>query len=242
MQDICIFKRVEKKYLLDTEQKNMLLSAIGDELTADIHGKSTICSLYLDTPDRYLIRSSISARTYKEKLRLRSYGIPESDTKIFFEIKKKYKGVVYKRRIKMTLAQAEEYLRTGNAPEKSQIMSELDYAMRFYRFPQPSMLIFYEREAYFGKNDDGLRITFDTGIRYRETDLDMEKGDRGEKILPDGRWIMEIKTNGGMPVWLAHALDQCGIYPTSFSKYGNAHILSLQEKSGKGERTNVINI
>ncbi len=231
MQDICIFRRVEKKYPINTQKKNMLLNAISHRLVADAHGKSTVCSLYLDTPDRLLIRNSMTATTYKEKLRLRSYGTPESDTEIFFEIKKKYKGVVYKRRVKMPLSEAEDYIRTGIMPQKNQIMSEIDYAMRFYRSPLPSMLIAYEREAYFGKEDDGLRITFDTAIRYRETDLDMTQGSYGAEITDKDLWIMEIKTNGGMPVWLAKALDECEIYPSRFSKYANAHILSIKEKA-----------
>ncbi len=233
MQDICIFKRVEKKYPVDTRKKNMLLDMIAHRLVADSHGKSTVCSLYLDTPDRLLIRNSMTATTYKEKLRLRSYGTPDTDTEIFFEIKKKYKGVVYKRRVKMTLAEAEEYIRTGILPIQNQIMREIDYAMRFYRNPLPSMLIAYEREAYFGKEDDGLRITFDTAIRYRDTELDMTKGSYGESITESDVWIMEIKTNGGMPVWLATALDQCGIYPSRFSKYANAHILTLKENNAR---------
>lgn len=231
MQDICIFKRVEKKYPVDTQKKNMLLNAVSHRLVADAHGKSTVCSLYLDTPDRLLIRNSITATTYKEKLRLRSYGTPKSDTEIFFEIKKKYKGVVYKRRVKMPLSVAEEYIRTGKMPIKSQIMSEIDYTMRFYRSPMPSMLIAYEREAYFSKDDDGLRITFDTAIRYRDTELDMTVGSHGTEITDKDRWIMEIKTNGGMPIWLAEALDQCEIYPSRFSKYANAHLLTLKENN-----------
>lgn len=228
MQDICIFKRVEKKYHIDTAKKDMLLSLIREYLVTDSHGKSTVCSMYLDTPDRQLIRASIDARTYKEKLRIRSYGVPQKDTKVFFEIKKKYKGVVYKRRVKMTLADAEEYLATGKSPIQSQIMSEIDYAMRFYRYPKPSMLIAYEREAYFSKGDDGLRITFDKNIRFRENDPDMTAGAHGTKIIDDDKYILEIKTNGGMPLWLSEALDKCKIYPSSFSKYGTAHLITLK--------------
>ncbi|MBO5715190.1 MAG: VTC domain-containing protein [Clostridia bacterium] len=71
------------------------MSLIRDKLIPDKHGRNTLCSLYLDTPDYLLIRNSIDAVSYKEKLRLRSYGVPNDDKKIFFEIKKKHKGVVY---------------------------------------------------------------------------------------------------------------------------------------------------
>lgn len=229
MQDICIFKRVEKKYPIDEGKKDMLLSLIKDRLVADSHGKSTICSLYLDTPDRQLIRASIDARTYKEKLRIRSYGVPQKDTQVFLEIKKKYKGVVYKRRVKMPLSTAEEYISNGTPPFDSQIMREIDYAMKFYRHPKPSMLIAYEREAFFSKEDEGLRITFDKNIRFRDNEKDMTVGAEGTKIIEDGRYILEIKTNGGMPLWLAEALDKCKIFPSSFSKYGISHLMTLQK-------------
>ncbi len=231
MKDILIFKRVEKKYRIDESKKNMLLALIIDHLKADPHGNSTICSVYLDTPDRLLIRNSIDARTYKEKLRIRSYGVPQDETDVFLEIKKKYKGVVHKRRVKMPLKDALEYVYTGKTGTDSQIMREIDYAMKFYKSPAPSMLIAYERDAYFGKNDEGLRLTFDRNIRFREDNTELTAGSFGEYILPEGEYVLEIKTNGGMPLWLSNALDKLKIYPTSFSKYANAHLLCLKKKT-----------
>lgn len=227
MKDIMIFKRVEKKYRLNPAQKDALLAIIGERLTPDAHGRSTICSLYLDTPDHLLIRNSIIAKAYKEKLRLRSYGIPKMDDLVFLEIKKKFKGVVYKRREKMTLTQAMAYIEQGERPYDSQIMRELDYAMHFYHQPQPAMLVAYERDAYFDATNPNLRITFDLNCRARDTDCRLEHGHDGELLLPPEAIIMEIKTDGAMPVWLAQALSQCGIRPGRFSKYGTAYLRTL---------------
>ena len=226
MNDIMIFRRVEKKYRLTPGQKDALLALIGPRLTPDAHGRNTICSLYLDTPDHRIIRSSIIARTYKEKLRLRSYGTPGMEDHVFLEIKKKYKGVVYKRREGMTLRQAMAYIGHGEKPCDSQIMRELDYAMHFYRQPQPAMLIAYEREAYFDATNPDLRITFDTGVRAREHHCRLELGHEGDYLLPEDAILMEIKTGGAMPVWLAQALSVCAILPTHFSKYGTAYLRS----------------
>lgn len=201
----------------------MLIDALGDRLIPDTHGRNTIMSLYLDTPDFLLIRNSITARTYKEKLRIRSYGTPNKDSLVFFEIKKKYKGVVYKRRIKLSLAKAMRYIADGTRPEDSQIMDEIDYAMRFYRGPSPKMLISYERDAFFVKDMPNLRLTFDSGIRYRTADLFLENGSKGERIIGDDEYILEVKTDGAMPIWLAHALSELSILPSSFSKYGTAY-------------------
>ena len=239
MTDIFIFKRIEKKYRINKQEKDALLSLCGNLLIPDSHGKSTISSLYLDTPDHLLIRNSIDAKVYKEKLRIRSYGTPRLDDKIFFEIKKKFEGIVYKRRVSMTLSQAYDYIESQARPEESQIMSEIDYTMRFYNLPKPSMLISYEREAYFVKDEPNLRLTFDSNVRYREDDLFLEKGSDGKKILDKDEFILEIKTDGAMPLWLAHALDKLLILPSSFSKYGTSYLDTLKKDKSpdpKGEK------
>ena len=226
-KDSFIFKRVEKKYLLDRAKKEALLGEIMPMLIPDQYGRSTISSLYLDTPDFRIIRASIEAKLwghpYKEKLRLRTYGVPENGSKVFLEIKKKYKGVVYKRRISLTHADAMGYILGGEKPPDSQIMREIDYAMSFYGSPKPSALVSYERDAFFVRDLPTLRITFDSGVRYRTDDLDLKKGNGGKVLLPEGYTLMEIKTDGAMPLWLSHALDELKIYPASFSKYGKAY-------------------
>lgn len=243
--DIFTFKRVEKKYRVDQREKDALLAEIGGQLIPDPHGRSTICSIYLDTPDFLLIRNSIDARTYKEKLRLRSYGTPDKNAKVFLEIKKKYKGVVYKRRISMRLNQAQDYLSLGIRPEESQIMEEIDYAMQFYRRPSPSMFIAYERDAYYVKGLPNLRLTFDSSLRYRTNDLNLENGSNGKSILGSDEYILEIKTDGAMPLWLSHALAKLNILPSSFSKYGTAYkelISKAENITPKGKNEHALSV
>lgn len=227
-----IFQRVEKKYLLTAAQREALMDVIAPCLAPDPFPHATICSLYLDTPDHRIIRHSREAVNYKEKLRLRSYGTPTNDDTVFLELKKKFDGVVYKRRVSMTLDQALAYLNGGPAPEDSQIMREIDYAMGFYGQPQPAMFIAYERDAWFAKENEEIRITFDSNPRYREKGLDLRRGSGGTLLLDSEMSILEIKTNGAMPLWLAHALTQSGIKPGSFSKYGAAY-----ERTQRRERT-----
>lgn len=233
-KEICIFQRVEKKYRMTTAQRDSLLGDIGERLIPDAHGRSTVCSIYLDTPDHLLIRNSIDARRYKEKLRLRSYGLPGENDPVFLEIKKKYKGVVYKRRVSMTAGEAIAYIEKGEKPYCSQIFSELDYAMRFYRYPKPAMLIACERDAFFVKDDPRVRLTFDTGIRFQET-VTYPTDTTGTAVLPQDAVVMEVKTEGAMPLWLARALNVHGLYPASFSKYGTAYQMTLCE----GEKEHV---
>lgn len=227
-QDTYIFRRIEKKYLITKEKFDKLFSIISDNLTPDRYGKSTICSLYLDTTDFRLIRESIEAKqdskAYKEKLRIRSYGSATSKQKVFLEIKKKFKGIVYKRRISLPLECAENYVYEGLKPESSQIFNEIDYAMNFYKHPKPKMLVMYEREAYYLKSEPDIRITFDTGLRYRLNKLNLGLPLNGKTILDEDKVIMEIKTAGAMPIALAQILEECDIFPTSFSKYANCYI------------------
>lgn len=245
METIYNFKRIEKKYLLSEKQFENLFRRIGFHLKPDEYGLSTVLSLYLDTPDHRIIRNSLEAVDYKEKLRLRSYGAASSDSTVFLELKKKYGGVVYKRRTAMNLSQAYSYLNRKAKPFESQIMSEIDWAMRLYRWPKPAMLIACEREAWFDDEHPDLRLTFDRNIRYRETDLSFRRAHTGTSLLSDNTVLLEIKTAGAMPLWLADALDKGCILPCSFSKYGAAYSRSQEEKQIipilKGGNRNVVN-
>ena len=111
--DKSIFKRHELKYLVSTEQREFIESEFARYMIPDEHGESTICNIYYDTPDFRLIRRSLERPVYKEKLRLRSYGTASKDEKVFLELKKKYKGIVYKRRILLNCDDAQEILENG---------------------------------------------------------------------------------------------------------------------------------
>lgn len=228
-----VFRRTEKKYRITAEQAAWLKETLSDVLIPDAFGRSTVGNLYLDTPDFRLVRNSLDAIAYKEKLRIRSYGTPKVDETVFFELKKKYKGVVYKRRIALPLTEAYRYLESGIPPVEGQIMKELDYAMGFYGFPQPRVALFYEREAFGWQGEEAVRLTFDTNVRYRTDDLLLQNGSDGRVILPSNTVLMEIKCGGAMPLPLAHLLDEAGLFSTRFSKYGTAYGEILQEVRGE---------
>jgi len=217
-----VFNRVEKKYLLDKEKYELLMEAIKDNIKPDEFEYSKICNIYYDTNNHELIRKSIEKPVYKEKVRLRSYGIPSLESKVFIEIKKKFKGIVTKRRTKLKLKEFYKYLENGEFDETNQVLKEIDYCFKRYNLI-PSIYISYERHSFCGKEDKSFRLTFDTNIKSREYDLSLEKGDYGEYLLEEGNYLMEVKAIGGMPLWLAHVLAELKIYPTSFSKYGRIY-------------------
>ena len=230
-----VFKRYEKKYIVTSSQKEKLVETMLDYMTPDEYGQSTICNIYFDTPDFRIIRSSIEKPLFKEKLRLRSYGVPGQDSNVFVELKKKYKGVVYKRRIHMSYVDSLEYLLKGVCPEKAnpQVLNEINYFLSVYPGIRPAVSLFYDRTAYYGKTDRELRITFDSNIRFRNKNLDLSKGSDGSSLLDEEKSIMEIKCIGSMPLWLSAELDRMEIFPTSFSKYGSAYRIMMSEPDDK---------
>lgn len=231
-----IFKRVEKKYLLDEKKYRLLRQRLEDRMVPDKYGESTICNIYFDTPDHRLIRTSLEKPVYKEKMRLRSYGVPKADDTVFLELKKKYKGVVYKRRIDMPLQTAKTFMKgQGGTGKNKQIENELEWVMNFYPGLAPAMYLSYDRTALYSKDDPNLRITFDSNIVYREEALELEKGVWGKKLLKAGERIMEIKIPGAMPLWLADILDELEIFPCSYSKYGTAYQNEMKCKAEKGK-------
>jgi len=196
-----VFKRYEYKYLLTIEQKEKILKTMEPYMKLDAYGKTTIRNLYFDTDTYLLIRRSLEKPIYKEKLRLRSYAQTDSDSQIFVELKKKYKKVVYKRRISMSEEEAMLWFRHNMTPdEKSQIINEIEYFLQYYKKLHPTMFISYEREAYYGNDNTDFRITFDDNILCRQTDLSLQCGIYGTPILPDGIVLMEIKCSGGIPL------------------------------------------
>ena len=220
------FKRREVKYLLTKEQKDSFMKAIRENIQSDKFGEYTICNIYYDTPDDRLIRRSIEKPVYKEKMRLRSYGRAENQTKVFVELKKKYKGIVYKRRISMPMDEASKYI-AGQSNRSGQIEEEINYFMKMYQDISPAMYIAYDRIAYFVTEDPELRITFDDNILWRDEDVSLTSDIYGNPILEDGQYIMEIKCAEAMPLWLVKALAENKIYKTSFSKYGKAYLQKI---------------
>jgi len=214
------FQRYEKKYLLNLEQYQKIRAGLAPYMEADEHGRYTICNLYYDTPDFQLIRASLDKPVYKEKLRMRSYGVPADGDSVFVELKKKYKGVVYKRRTVLEAGEALDYLAGRCSPRaKDQICREIDWFLGRYH-PVPQVFIAYNREALAGLEDRVLRVTFDIDLRWRDTALDLRSGDGGERITSRDQILMEIKIPGSAPVWLSRLLSENSVFPTSFSKYG----------------------
>lgn len=221
------FQRKEIKYILTKKQAIKLKEDMKSFMAPDQYGGSTIYSIYYDTPDRVMIRRSIEKPIYREKLRIRSYGVAKDDDIVYIEMKRKFKKVVYKRRAKMKNHEAMDYMSGKNCrldlEGDSQVMNELSYFKGFYGDLVPSMFISYDREAYFGLDDDSFRMTLDENICARDYDFDLTKGAYGALILPEDKVLLEVKTMNGLPIWFLKFLEECGLYKARFSKYALAY-------------------
>ena len=225
-EPIVVMKRYELKYLLDAAQTEYLVKALEGRMRLDAYGRTPIASLYYDTPSFRLIRASVEKPEFKEKIRLRSYGQATAASPVYLELKRKASGIVYKRRVQSTIAQAERFFAGGGICAGGQINREITTFRDRYGALVPSCLIIYDREAYYEPGGD-LRLTVDYRPRYRFDGLDLTLPMEGEPLRPAGDTILEIKVQEAMPLWLARILDAGRIYKTSFSKYGEAFRLQL---------------
>ena len=229
-----VFERYEIKYLLNREQKKAVMATVEKHMQPDSFGRSTIRNIYYDTDNYRLVRRSLEHPIYKEKLRVRSYHNAKPGDQVFVELKKKYNSVVYKRRTELLEKDVADYL-AGRipAPKPCQITDEIDYFRRFYETLAPKVFLSYEREAFFEKEGGEFRVTFDENILWRTTDLSLEAGVYGENLLRPGETLMEIKTPGGIPLWMVDVLTEQGLRKTSFSKYGNAYMTMFAREKGE---------
>ena len=227
-----VFRRYELKYLLDPRQKAAVLAAMEPHMQPDRYGRTCIRNIYFDTDTYRLIRHSIEKPAYKEKLRIRSYRPAGDRDMVFVELKKKFDGVVYKRRLQLPLDTALGWL-DGSlpCPVASQIGREIEYFRSFYGSLSPRVLLTYERVAYFSEEQPDFRVTFDENIQARQEQLQLDGSPEGQALLPEGMTLMEIKCAGGIPLWLTRVLTEKKIYKTSFSKYGTAYCSYIYPKN-----------
>lgn len=234
-----IFDRVEKKYLITKQQYSAIIEKVRKEMHKDNYYRSKVFNIYFDTDQFDLIIQSIDQPIFKHKLRARSYG---GYNKVFLEIKTKLRregfieeqdnNIGYKRRVLITNRDFTSLI-TGNHTvtelatrhvEKGsdlQIASEIDYMMQHFKL-KPQILIYYDRESYQGNN--GLRLTFDTNLKYRDQDIKFRQGKRDKFLFSDPNCIiMEVKAHGSMPMWLVRTMSTEHIYPRRFSKIGTVY-------------------
>lgn len=273
--------RITSLYL-DTPERAMIARSVEkplykEKLRLRAYGEAAGTALMAAFGAGPLVRNADRPPLSDAEVEARAAAVPGGEaTAVFFGIKKKFKGIVYKRRIALALPAAvafvsglpyeracvrwpladAEQAAAALAPASRQIARELEAAMDRWLPLAPSMGIACDREAWgvrcalagepwaagFAARDtaaarvpaaaDGvapaaaptfdpaLRLTFDDRLSY----LDCHgRTSSWQPIIAPDESILEIKSTGPYPPWLVAVLSAQGIYPASFTKYGNAY-------------------
>ncbi len=246
-----VFERKEMKYRLCATQLESLISAFETRLLPDERGITLVRSLYFDTPAHDLIARSMESPLYKEKLRLRVYGqASEPGTPAFLEIKKKFKGIVYKRRVLVSIGAAHLIIEGASlsealaahplndealaaealTPHREQIAREIAFFIQRHDARRPSILTQCERQA-FTSSDGDLRVTIDRNLSYKANPQSIADTHFAIPLIPQTEAVMELKCTHALPLWLAGELSAVCAYKQSFSKCGTAYGHSVSEQA-----------
>lgn len=223
-----IFSRKEQKYLITRHQYSELTTELEPYTRNDkngVNGRYTVSSLYFDNLHKDIYFETKNKVKYRQKLRLRVYGETEANMKAFFEIKQKHDKVVHKRRLTMSLGEANRYLRAAGGESLSnyrvsnlQVLREIDYFRNFYKL-RPEMVVSYDRHALHGQIDPNLRMTFDFNLRCRRDELDLARGAHGDFFIDPDLVVLEVKVDNSVPLWLARILQKLECEQRSSSKF-----------------------
>lgn len=235
------FNRFELKYLLPIADADVFKKAIKAFLHVDSHcekGEYALTSLYYDTPDRKFYWEKIDGIKVRRKLRIRHYEMRDyltPDTPVYVEIKKRVDRIILKSRARLPYKDALNLCNKAIIPEKFDIndrktLEEIQSMVLLYQL-RPTLITSYFRHALIGTEYNlGLRVTFDTNIRYRDRDLDLSSKNRGKFMIPPAMAIMEIKANGSIPYWLTEMIGAHNIRLIRVSKYCSG-LETAQKKS-----------
>ena len=241
MAAIEVFSRYELKFMPNREQYHNILKGIEQHMQPDEHSQNgntyTISNVYFDTPDDRLVSTALRHESkYRYKIRMRTYD-PSLPT-AFLEIKKKYNGLTSKRRTLLYVDDALQLLLHGVEPPEQPFMN-MQITNELLRISRelpllPKTVLSYDRRAYFGAsgNEKDLRVTFDNNIRARRDRTDFRLGTDGEQLLDSEHYIMEVKVEHSVPMWLAALLSENRVYRIKFSKYGTEYKRYLRTKKG----------
>ena len=227
--------RYELKYPATQDTLEPLRRAFEPFVVRDKHtppGKVgyTIHSIYFDTPDFDAYHQKVDGLQHRYKVRLRGYNEGADDASVVLEIKRKDDRVVSKARAWVLHRDLDALLATGDVERyalasKNDDRAKEDMCRFLYRIRRhglrPVVLTRYEREAYFGRFNNDLRITLDSSLRSRAFPGATELFGRQPVVRARRDTVVEVKHYGTSPSWLKSIVSDFGLRRASFSKYCN---------------------
>jgi hypothetical protein len=208
----------ELKFQLPEEQARSVAAWARQHLNVDPYGVPEldhayrVHGLYFDTPALDVYHRSPGYK--RKKYRLRRYG---SGVLVFLEQKRKSAGRVAKRRVQVDEAELD---RLRETPIELAWHGAWFHRRISVRKLQPSCLISYERQAYFGQNGEGpLRLTLDRRIRSQPADRwAVEEVADGRQILTE-QVLLELKFRRHLPALFKGLMQDFSLTPGPLSKY-----------------------
>jgi SPX domain protein involved in polyphosphate accumulation len=224
------FNRFELKYILTIQQAKELKEQLKHYLILDPYCYNSrdyvITSLYYDSLDFQCYWEKVDGIKFRKKLRIRFYeteDYPTEDSIVFVEIKQRYDKTIQKRRVEMKYRDALMLCNEKIIPkhdEKDTPVIEEILSMVEKKNLQPTLITSYFRHAYIGTDYDfGLRVTFDSNVRYRINDLNLASKNMGRFLISPDRIILEIKANEKVPSWLTELIGYNNYRLIRISKY-----------------------
>ena len=245
-----ITSKYEYKYLIPNECLNVLRDMISPFVEADSYMKYggsegyTVRSIYYDTRQFEFYHDKLEGLKIRKKLRIRGYNEHNGNDIIFLEIKRKNEKAISKDRAPVKYenlhhlftGDIEPYILTDNG-----IKNAVENSQRFFfhirrKSLKPIVLVIYEREAFMGKFDRSLRITFDKNLRSTiNPDIHMLYNDENIKYSLPHNFVLEVKFHGIFPSWLSAIISSFSFKRQSYSKYTKCideHLLFKKNPGG----------
>jgi hypothetical protein len=243
------FERFEYKYAVPHAASDDLRRYIAPYLRPDPYcarspsGRYVITNQYWDSPGLAFYWAHACGSVDRFKLRVRTYGDPETTDRYYFEIKRRVRQVIVKQRAGVSAALCAAAL--DGDPDAVEDRSRRTFdrftGLALQYGARPNMLIRYEREAFENVFDEDARLTFDRAISYQPVDEGRPWGDpRAWRFVDDaetlcevrGAMLMELKFSRFYPPWMTEVLRKFDVVRTSFSKY----LTTIQHEVERGTR------
>ncbi len=223
------FNRFELKYVVPSSTRDAIIDELGAHVTPDPEGGPrgiyAVTSLYYDSPDLSCFRAKLDGIRYRRKLRIRRYGdVADSSPRVMVEIKQRIGRTIQKRRLAARLHDAYRLCAGGREmrwrdPGDAAVAGEVEFLVRSLLL-QPTCVIGYTRQSFMGmRYEPGLRITLDQCLWSSVPSGGLLGEARRHAFLPPNLFIMEVKANNAVPLWVAHLLARHRCSLSRYSKY-----------------------
>jgi len=227
--------RLEYKYLVPVRKIAELRKLLNPYVYLDKYSERnpdnqySVRSIYFDTLRLDYYHEKLAGLKRRKKLRIRGYDKLQDDSLSFLEIKRKNGPTISKSRAPVLYQQLVNLIDSGNIEAYQHSFNVIrngyedarSFLYHLYKSNlQPTIKIIYEREAYFYKFYNGVRLTLDKNLRS-SLSVNPESLYDEENIIHSlpKHCILEVKLFGEIPLWLQDIISILELRQEAVSKY-----------------------